>query len=108
MKKIETFQKQITEKIQLKCRPYHLNPKLIKFRMVDNMTIIEVPSHHTYIGYIYFKGVHENHLNELLNIDRYLTDAVDSMFTTKIRISESDNEKYLEEYDGAYEDLNEY
>jgi len=104
MRKIKQFELNIIEKIEMKCKKYHINSKIINFKILsNNLIILEIPSFYTFTEYIYFNGDKRNDIAVMLDIDEYLTNGIKSIFTRDIKITDDDYMKSLEEWDGALE-----
>ena len=101
MTKYDEFEKQINIQITMKCARYKLNPEIIRFQLMKNLILIEIPSHHTYTNYVYFKGQRKNEFNILIDINEYLEEGIKSVFTENIKITDDDFIKSIEDYDGA-------
>ena len=80
-------------------KPFN-NPKIIKFMLLGNLVLIEIPSFHTFTNYVYFKGSKKNELYILLDINHYLEEGLESIFTSSIKITDDDYIQMIDNYDG--------
>ena len=100
MSKFDEFVKKVNTQINMKCSYYKLNPKIIKFMLLGNLVLIEIPSFHTFTNYVYFKGSKKNELYILLDINHYLEEGLESIFTSSIKITDDDYIQMIDNYDG--------